>query len=468
MIDSKLINTLKTFTKKELKELDLFINTPLFNKNKEVIQLLDALKKSHPNFDNKTLTHSNLAHRLFKNNEVQRIRYIMTDLVRLVEHFIAYKNFSTQQHGHLINAYKDRGLDKYYKQEAAKRERSLNEKSTVRDNEYYKSVHELNELSYQYTSDNDGRNIDTELQNLADNLDAFYLSKKLKYSCEIINRMNILNEEYDIELLNHLIEYIDANEVADIPSVVVYHNVLKTLRHPEQEKNYDELKKLVTEHLLKFKKEEQNDLYGYLQNYCIKQINTGNNDYLIQLFENYDEMLNHNVAINNDQIAQFDFKNIVTVALRVEKYQWTENFIDEYQQFLPESHRLNAVTYNKARLNFYLKNYKAGLKGLLAVEFTDIYYALDSRALLLKTYYELDDLESAESLINAFKIYLKRDTTISEYQNLTYTNFLKIVNQLLRLKMGYVVDLKAIEKQLNAIDQIADLTWLKQKIQDLK
>ena len=117
---------------------------------------------------------------------------------------------------------------------------------------------------------------------------------------------------------------------------------------------------------------------------------------------------------------------------------------------------------------FYLKKYKDGLKQLLAVEFTDIYYSLDSRALLLKTYYELEDLESATSLINAFKIYLKRDNTISEYQNLTYSSFLKIVHQLIRFKMGYKNNLEDLDKQLGSIKQIADLTWLKQKLEELK
>ena len=119
-------------------------------------------------------------------------------------------------------------------------------------------------------------------------------------------------------------------------------------------------------------------------------------------------------------------------------------------------------------LYFYQKKYKLSLKQLLSVEFTDIYYSLDSRVLLLKTYYEIDDLESALSLINAFKIFLKRDNTISEYQNLTYSNFLQLTNSLIRLKMGYKQDLKTIEDKLNKTEQIADLTWLRQKVEELK
>jgi hypothetical protein len=468
MYNSKLINILKTFTKKEIKELELFINTPLFNKNIDVINLLSFFNKSHPLFNSPSITYQKISVQLFGKEDVRRIRYVMTDLTKLIEKYIAFQNYSSEEHNYLIKAYQSRGLNKYFKQEVVKQNNKINELSTIRDDYYYRSQYELNELSYQYTLENDNRNIDTELQGLVDNLDVFYLAKKLKYSCEIINRMNILKFEYDINLLNYLLDYIEKNDVKEIPSILVYYQVLKTLKEPKREENYFLLKDLIKEHLNSFQKEEQYDLYGYLQNYCIKKINTGKNDYLIKLFETYNEMLVHNVAIKDNLIAQFDFKNIVTVALRVGEFSWTENFIDEYQHYLPHDHKINAVNYNLARLYFYLKKYKACLKQLLAVEFTDIYYSLDSRALLLRTYYEMNDVESASSLINAFKIYLKRDNTISEYQNLTYSGFIKIVHQLVRFKMGYITDIKQIESQLYGIEQIADLTWLKQKIKELQ
>ncbi len=468
MINSKLILLLKSFEKKEIKAFELFISSPIFNKNADVIKLLSILKKFYPQFDNKTLTHDKMAHQVYGKNDVTRFRYVMTDLTKLIERFIAYQSYLVEEEDFLIKAYQSRGLNKFFKQESKKRHHNLTIESSIRDENYFQQLYELNELSYSYTSEHDNRNIDTELQSLVDNLDVAFLSKKLKYSCEIINRMNILKVEYDINLLNYLLEYVEGNDVKNIPSIRVYYQILQTLKEPENEAHYLELKKLVKQHLKSFKRDEQYDLYGYLQNYCIKQINTGNDDYLMQLFETYKEMIEEQVAIKNDKIAQFDFKNMVTVALRVEQYKWTENFIQDYQNYLPEGHKINAVNYNKARLYFYLQQYKEGLKQLLAVEFTDIYYSLDSRALLLKTYYELEDLDSAASLINAFKIYLKRDNTISEYQNLTYSNFLKIVHQLVRLKMGYKINLEEIEKQLNSIKQIADLTWLKQKIEKLK
>lgn len=468
MVNSKLILILKTLSKKEMKELKVFISTPIFNKNKDVINLLSILSKQHPEFLVKNLSHTNISKKLYQKDDIKRLRYAMTDLTKQCEKFIAYKNFEYNESLHLLNAYKKRGLNKFFNQELTKQNQLINEKSQIRDEGYYQNQQELSEISFLHTLENDNRNIDTQLQNLVDNLDLYYLSKKLKYSCEIINRMNVLKVDYDVKLLNNLLDYINENNIKETPPISTYFQVLKTLQEPENEKHYNKLKKLISTHINRFKKEEQYDLYGYLQNYCIKKINSGNNNYLKELFNNYASMLTNKVIIKNNLIAQFDFKNMVTVALRVGEFEWTKNFIENYQSYLPEEHRLNATTYNTARLAFYQKNYKICLHELLKVEFTDIYYSLDSRALLLKTYYQLNNFESALSLINSFKIFLKRDKKISEYQNITYSNFLKIALQLVQLQLGYKRDINKVDLKLKNTQQIADSTWLQEKVNELK
>ena len=468
MINSKLIFILRSFSKKEPKEFEVYIKTPLFNKNKDVINLLSILVKYYPEFSHKNLSHSFIAKKLYDKDDIKQLRYAMTDLTKLCEQFIAFKSFKKDENFHLLKAFKNRGLSKFFNQELLKQNEKIEHKSLIRDENYYQNQQELSEISFLHTLENDNRNIDTKLQNLVDNLDLYYLSKKLKYSCEIINRMNVLKIDYDIKLLNNLIEYINTNNIDEAPSINIYFQVLKTLQQPENEYNYSNLKKSINNQLTRFKTAELYDLYGYLQNYCIKQINSGNNNYLKELFNNYNDMISNNIILKNNIIAQFDFKNIVTVALRVGEYKWTSNFINNYQYYLNEEHQLNATTYNKARLAFYQKNYKQCLNELLKVEFTDIYYSLDSRALLLKTYYQLNNFESALSLVNSFKIFLKRDKKISEYQNIAYSSFIKVSLQLIQLNLGHKRDIYKIENLLKSTNQIADSTWLQEKINELK
>ncbi len=51
--DTKLIVFLKTFSKEEINDFEKFISSPYFKKVRDTLPLLKALKKYHPEFDEK-------------------------------------------------------------------------------------------------------------------------------------------------------------------------------------------------------------------------------------------------------------------------------------------------------------------------------------------------------------------------------------------------------------------------------
>ncbi|MEM7040176.1 MAG: hypothetical protein AAF570_24625 [Bacteroidota bacterium] len=107
--------------------------------------------------------------------------------------------------------------------------------------------------------------------------------------------------------------------------------------------------------------------------------------------------------------------------------------------------------------------YSNAKKLLREVEFTDVYYHLDSKALLLKTYFELRDWEPLESLIEAFRIYLRRNKMISDYQRKVYLNFLKFAKKLYRYHHRRGPSIPVILADMETTREIADLRWLRQK-----
>jgi hypothetical protein len=120
--------------------------------------------------------------------------------------------------------------------------------------------------------------------------------------------------------------------------------------------------------------------------------------------------------MNHDYLSQWEYKNIVTLGLRLKENKWVRDFIRKHLHHLAPHERKNALTYNSAMLGYHEKNYRLTLKLLREVEFSDLYYALDSRSLLMKVYYETDDPETLLYHISAFKIFLRRNKFISDYQ----------------------------------------------------
>jgi hypothetical protein len=91
---------------------------------------------------------------------------------------------------------------------------------------------------------------------------------------------------------------------------------------------------------------------------------------------------------------------------------------------------------------------------------------LDSKILLLKTYYELEEVDAFFSLIDSFYVYLRRNDLISNYQKTICLNFVKFVKKLMRIKLG---DKKAAEKLLEEIQEtkhVASISWLIKKTSD--
>lgn len=472
MKGTKLIIELSTLSKVELNAFGRYVASPFFNANDTCVRFLNILERYYPEFENKAVHREKIFKKLFpkqKYNE-QQLRYAMTDLTRLLEDFMAYQEYSidesTKKH-HLVHALSKRKLKKYAGQHQRQAVDALM-KSQIWDHEFYHHLQIAAEDTYHLSATTDVRSLDSDLQNLSDNLDKAYLAKKLKFASEAINRMNILGLKYDLDFLPFILDYLKKHPNTDVPPVAVYHQVLLTLMEAENEGHYQNLKAILKKNVNRFTIDEMKDTWGLAQNYCIRKINTGHSGYLRELFENYQFLLEKEIIIENGFLAQFDFKNIVTIALRLKELDWAEVFIEKYSRLLESTYRLNAISYNRARIYYGREQYKEALRQLLAVEFTDVYYHLDSKVLLLKIYYELDDYEPLLSLIDTVRVYLRRNKQISDYQKLIYSNFNRFLKKLTRKKLGSKKPIKEIEKEMDSVKQIADLNWLKEKLEEFQ
>jgi hypothetical protein len=212
---------------------------------------------------------------------------------------------------------------------------------------------------------------------------------------------------------------------------------------------------------------ELSDLYQYLLNYCIRRINAGRLVFQKELLAVYQSALEHGALLSNGTISQWDFKNVVTIALRTGNVEYARQFIHSYKQHLPSSQRTNALAYNLANLHFSEKNFRAAISQLQKVDLDDVFYRLDARSILLKSYYELDDSDALFYHATAFRSMLNRNRKISDQQRKLYLNLIKHTLSLTKANLD--------EKQLNQIEDrikkntnVADLSWLESKIAALR
>ena len=204
------------------------------------------------------------------------------------------------------------------------------------------------------------------------------------------------------------------------------------------------------------------------KNYCIIKINKGDTSYNKELFEFYKIILENRIIFKDGQLTQWDYKNIVTLGLRLGEFDWTEWFMGNYKSSLAAHYRENVWSFNMANFMFHKQDYDRTLELLQEVEFTDVYYHLDSKTLLLKTYYALEEWDSLQSLIDSLKVYLKRNKLVPQYQRTVYGNLFLYSNRLIRYRRGRKMDLDQLAKDIEETREIANINWLRDAVDALR
>ena len=180
-------------------------------------------------------------------------------------------------------------------------------------------------------------------------------------------------------------------------------------------------------------------------------------------------MINKGIIFAEGELSPWYFKNIVVVALRLGRYDWTENFIKDYSHKLPESFRSNAITYNLAQVYFHQKQHGKVIEQLRNVEYEDVAYNLGSKAMLISTYYETDEVEPLYSLLESFRAYLNRHKhDIPQNRRQNYINLIRFTKKLLRILPGDNKSIDKLKTEISATKNITGASWLKEKIAELE
>lgn len=151
------------------------------------------------------------------------------------------------------------------------------------------------------------------------------------------------------------------------------------------------------------------------------------------------------------------FLNIVILGIRTKEFIWTENFIEEYQKIIPLDQKHTLVTFSQARLYFNQHKFDLVIEKLQDVEFAELTYNLDSKVLLLATYFEVEEWPAMASLADSFRTFLNRhEKDITAAKKLRYANFIKFVKRLSKVKyqdkaakLKVILDIKSTEGVVN-------------------
>ncbi len=477
MENSFLISILTSLTRKEMTYFREFVSSPYYNKREDVRSLTDYLSNLYPNFNEKTCQPEIIFEAVFGKTkyEKKKLSLIFTYTMRLLEKFMATEIFKEEEYKHKIYSNKflcKRKQFKHGKKQMTQLKELLN-KNPFRDLDYYKS--RLNEAqAHDFATTSQGTvlpiSLFTEKQKL---LDISYLSEKLENACQQLARDRVLKREISFDLNHFGIKEIFSNAdiYEDVPSIRVYQSIFKMLNKWSEE-DYFQAKKLIQEYDAQFSFTEKRNLYTYLLNFCTGQINKGIKDFWAEIFNLYKILLAKETILEDGYLAEWFYKNIITVGTRLDERAWVENFMEEYKDKLHPDRAENAYSFNKASYFYNIGEHEKVLGLLLQVEYTDPRYSVGAKALLLQTYFDLEEDEALYSLADSFRLFLRRNNLLWESRKLGYANLFRLTKRAakIRAKKGFVSksvlqkDLEKLNKDYESAGNIYYKNWLGKKI----
>jgi hypothetical protein len=477
MKERKILRVLEKFSVAELNSFRKFLVSPFFNQNERIIALFDLIddyvrnKKDFYELSNEQLwekVHGNL-----KDFTEIRLRKLFSDIFALSEEYMAHVEFSEEKSfklSMLFKAYKNRGLRELYPTiindttQIEKIHKNKNAEFYLHKYMHQRSIMEFN-LEGQILARNEDLEKKLNVEEVSYNLDVFYIAEKLKYYCNILsfNRSYKINKKIiGIEIILKLAQ---SEVFKDYPPIAVYYTISKTITEENNEAHYYKLKELINEYLHLFTEKEAKEIFESALNYCVTKGNKGNVEFEKEALTLFKYGLKNNLLFDKEKyMPPGYFRNIVFYSLRQSEYDWAEKFIDEFGSTLNPSIRESNVNFSLARIEMYKKNYSKVIELLAYTEYTEVFQALLSRNLLLAAYYELKEVDSLESLLNSFKLYLDREKSYNKERKTQYYNLIKFTRTLLNLTKKDKDKLQALKEEIEKAEAVVNKAWLLEKV----
>ncbi|MBL4648486.1 MAG: hypothetical protein JKY03_02055 [Aureispira sp.] len=480
MNNSKLIEVLKKLSARRQHRFQEYVESPFFNKHQPTIRLLGLLMESAPSFDLEAMDKKILFERIYPDKKISasQFNYVVSKLLDLLSNFLAYEEYETQAFQKKYNALKavhQLGVSK----QAASHSRQhalLQAQYPFQTIDFYYEKYRYHSMLNQIHLDKKQRLYDVHLQWQNNQLDCFYLAKKLKIACDMLSRNIVIQANYEAHYIADLLVWLEADsfDLAEHPLIHVYYQILKTLQN-SADSAYQKLKELIETYSKLFLPEELLLLYDYAENFCIRKINNGITRYYKEFLTIYKQKLEKQLLLEDGYLPESDYKNIVTAGVRTKDYQWTEAFIHQNKKKLRPEVQENAFNYNLAVFYYATQEYSAALELLLTILFTDISYGVGAKTIQLQIYYELQEMEPLINLIDTFRLYVLRHKTQSDYRKKANLNMLRIVKKVAKLKeKSTFMPQKQFKKEqtklqvlYTELSPLSNSDWIKEIIEQL-
>jgi hypothetical protein len=307
----------------------------------------------------------------------------------------------------------------------------------------------------------------SNVEEVSTSLDIYYIVVKLRSAVDAQSRMQTEKHQYDLKLVPEIVTFLEqTGSYLDRTPVAIHYYMYKMLTVHDDEEPYYKYKSLIMGQTDDLPAEQTSELFKPALNYSRRRINEGRREFLNEYLEVYRYALERDLVYDDGTLDPLQFRNTILIALRNGDYDWTEHYINNYQERLPKKQRTNAVNYNSATLYFYQKNYDKALDFLRDVEYENTTYNLNAKTMLLAIYYETEADIALDSLFDSITAYLNRHKELPLTAQKAFRNLVSFTRRLTRMLPGDEKAITQLRADLAEKKYVASRPWLEEKIRE--
>ncbi len=470
---SKIYQLLTSLNLFEIKEVKSFLKGSAQSYPAEVHQLFQILEKRI--YQKRDFPSNEELVKLIQSDKKlgdQEIRIYKSYIVKIIENILVQQEVSESPSLYqllLTRAYLKKNNLRFSHKEAESGLLMLHENSIQNAQSYLEKYQFALEL---YKIHKNEQREDFSFNDIFTNLDTYYLSERLRLLTLLQNYKKILGVQYTDTAVESILAYLETQPpLLDVPSIKIYYNIYQILKDENNEALFDQMLDYIKQHSETFPKEELKDILLNLNNFCIRKINTGNQEYLEKSFSIYQLGIESSSLLEKGYLSRYTFKNIVTLGIRLQHYEWSDHFIEDNFSLIEKRFQDSSYAYNKAYLEYAQKNYDEAISLLQRSDGDDVLISLSARNLLQKIYFEKNYLDPLEYLIGSTSAYLRRKDPEKVYKE-NYTNINLALRKLIQLKKLTSSQKISLENKkqktrqfLNSLSPLSEKKWLLEQLE---
>lgn len=377
----------------------------------------------------------------------QTVKNRQSEILKIAEKFLQQqkleKDFLAEEF-YLLDNLSDRGLKKNYSAlfetiDARLAEKHFDESAYLKLDRYY-----LLKASHFQSMNKPEEGFKTYFEH-SQVMTAYWLGRMYREGFEYMIQMsyNITYEFNPVfEFLNHFndgpffLKLEKQNkDIYLIPLIRFY--MFKSIQDLSAVRYISKSKKLYFDNEKKFTKEFKTEIYRMLMSYYLLKINRGERKYYTHLFNLHRKKLKQELVSDIKQCTYpaSVFREYVIVALKINRFDWAQKFVNKYFHLLPESIREDELSLANIRILFAKKDFTKTLALIEKTKSDNYLHYLDTSRFKLMTYFELSQFEESFPEIDRIKHYLRNNRKLPGFDVNIYTVFLEKLSGLLKIKL---------------------------------